>query len=308
MADWFCSDFHAVDNGTLAAACSRDPQRAKSFAEAHGIARAHAGLDALLADPDVDIVYIATPHTAHYDAVRAALSAGKHVLCEKPLVTRVTHACALVEHAEANGRYLAEALWTWHLPAMRKAVGWMNDGRIGRILQVDTSFGYPVPFSAGQREWNDGDAGGVLREMGIYPVAINRLFVEGPPRDIQVTHRKAPNGVESHIAAIFDQGQAISSLSTSMLARLGNGATITGELGRIEIPDAFRADECSLYELDERVAHFEAPRDTRGYHYQAVDAGRDIAAGRLQSSIVPLSASLAFQQDMAAILARIRQE
>ncbi|MCG8442040.1 MAG: Gfo/Idh/MocA family oxidoreductase [Caulobacterales bacterium] len=305
MADWFCGDFASVTNGALAAVASRAQSSADAFAARHAISRAYGRYGDMLADPGVDIVYIATPHSAHKRDILAALAAGKHVLCEKPLVANLAEAREVLAAAAASGRYLAEAMWTWSLPAMRAAKAWADAGRIGRIVHVKTDFGYPVPYDPGRREYADGTAGGALREMGVYPIAISRLFLDRDPNGVHVVHQAAPNGVEWDVSALFDFGDATAALATSYRCRMGNAAHILGEDGYVIIPDAYRCHRAQLFHLDTLIEAFDAPRQERGYHLQAIAAGEDIAAGRAESAVVPLAASLAFQRDMAAILSAI---
>lgn len=302
MAEWFCDDFGSVHNGQLGAVCSRKIESAQLFANKYNIPKAYGSYDELLADNDIDVVYIATPHTAHKQGIIQALNAGKNVVCEKPLVTRVADAHEVFEAARRTNRYLMEALWTWHLPAMQTAKAWVRAGRIGRLVHVKTDFGYPVPYSPTQREYEKKDAGGALREMGIYPVAIARWFIDKPYKELHVVHQEAPNGVEYDLTAVFDYGDITATLATSFRCRMRNAAYILGEEGYIVLPDAFRGSEAQLFKIDDQIDHFQANRTERGYHYQAIAVGEDIMAGRLESPIVSHQDSLTIQQDMAAIL------
>ena len=304
MADWFCSDFGSVGNGQLTAVCSRHQANADIFAARYGVSKTYTAYGDMLASDDVDIVYIATPHTTHKKQVLDALAAGKHVLCEKPLVTRVADAEDVITAARAAKVYLMEAMWTWHLPAMRAAKNWVDSGRIGRLVHLKTDFGYPVPYASDQREYDPQDAGGALREMGIYPVAIGRYFIGREPESVHVVYQNAPNGVEADLSALFDYGDMTATLATSFRCRMRNAAYVVGEEGYIVLPDAFRCHEAYLFHLDEQIDHFKAPRSERGYHYQAIAVGEDIAEGRLESEVLPLSASLSFQRDMATILGK----
>lgn len=304
MAEWFCSDFGSVPNGRLAAVASRTSERAQGFADQFGIPSAYGSYAEMLADDDLDVIYIATPHKAHKANILQAVAAGRAVVCEKPFVTTVADGMEVVAAAKAAGVYVTEALWTWHLPAMKQARAWVDEGRIGRLVHVKADFGYPVAYSPDQREYDAKAAGGALREMGIYPLAIGRYFIGRDPTSIQVVHQTAPNGVEHDLTALFDYGDVTAVLATSYRCRMRNAAYIIGEEGYIVLPDAFRAQEASLFQLDQLVDNVSFPRLERGYHYQAAAIGEDLAAGRTESLVVPLDASLAFQRDMATILAR----
>ena len=300
MSDWFCSDFGSVPNGELVAVSSRSEQAARQFADRYNMPHAVSSVSDLL-KLDLDIVYIATPHTTHKSIAIECLEAGMPVLCEKPIVTSQADAEELISVARRSDTYLAEAMWTWHLPAMIKAKQWVTEGRIGKLVHVKTDFGYPVPYSPDQREYDAKDAGGALREMGIYPIAISRFFIDRSPDRVMVAHQPAPNGVEQDLTAVFDFGDMTSTLATSYRCRMGNAAYIIGEEGYIIIPNAFRADRASLFKVDDEIETFAAERTERGYHYQAINIGNDVLSGAKESSVAPLSASLSLQQDIKQI-------
>lgn len=305
IADWFVTDFSAVPNGTVVAVASRSQANADAFARRHGIARAYGDYDALMADPDVDVVYIATPHTQHLENAIEALRAGKAVLCEKPLTVTPDECRALIRVAEETGGYLMEAMWTYFLPAIRQAEAWVAAGRIGRIRHIKADFGYPLPYASDRREYDAGLGGGALLEMGIYPVALAWLFLRQGPQAIHVTARTAPNGVEDDVVAVFDYGDCVASLATSFRCKLQNWAYIIGEEGYIAIPDFWRARTCYLYRLDERIDDFTDGRADQGFSFEAVAVGDDLLAGKRQSDVVSLADSLKFQEHVARIKARI---
>jgi predicted dehydrogenase len=192
-------------------------------------------------------------------------------------------------------------MWTWFLPAVRKAKEWVDAGRIGNIVQIKADFGYPLVYAADKREYNAELAGGCLLEMGVYPVALAALFADRDPVDIAVVSRHAPNGVEDDIAAIFNYDDFVATLGTSFRAKLHNWAYIIGEDAYIAIPNFWCASECQLWVLDEKVDNFNDGRTTNGFDYQIEAVNADLQAGRKQSEIMPLSASLRFQHHMDRI-------
>lgn len=305
IADWFVSDFGAVANGEVVAVASRTQAKADAFARRHGVARAYGDYGELLANPDVDVVYIATPHTAHLINATDALRAGKAVLCEKPLTVTPDECRTLIAAVEETGGYLMEAMWTYFLPAIRRAQAWVAAGRIGRIRHIKADFGYPLPYAPDRREYDADLGGGALLEMGIYPVALAWLFLRRDPETIQVTARTAPNGVEDDVVAVFDYGDCMASLATSFRCKLQNWAYIIGEEGYIAIPDFWRARTCYLYRLDERIDAFTDGRADQGFSFEAVAVGDDLLTGKRQSDVVSLADSLKFQEHVARIKARI---
>lgn len=304
IAHTFARDIGLAGNARLAAVASRSLESAQTFAAQYDIGKAHGSYAELCADDDVDAVYIATPHNLHARQARDAIDAGKAVLCEKPLTDNPGACRDLIEHAAKKNVYLMEAMWTWFLPAVRRARQWVAEGRIGRIRHLKADFGYPLPYDPERREYDSRLAGGCLLEMGVYPVAIADLFLQATPRDISVIAHFAPNGVEDDVAMLMRYDDSTATLATSFRCRLPNSACIVGDDGYIVIPDFFRARECALYRLDERLEHFEDRRESTGFDYEIEAASADILAGRLESATVPTAASLRFQECMAAVKAR----
>jgi predicted dehydrogenase len=224
-------------------------------------------------------------------------------MCEKPLTTSAAECRALLSVANQTGGYLLEAMWTWFLPAVRQAKAWVDAGRIGQLLHVKADFGYPKDYDPEDRVYNAALAGGCLLDMGIYPVAIARLFMADVPRDVYVIARHAPNGVDDDVSMLFDYGERVASLATSFRTKLPNTAFIIGAEGTIEIPHFWSARECRLVVMHDIVDTFTDDRQGCGFEFQIESASTDILEGRSQSAIVPHAASLAFQEDMDRVKA-----
>lgn len=301
IAHTFAQDMPATSNGIVQAVAARSGSSAHRFADEYGIPVAHEGYDALYSDPDVDAVYVATPHTFHLQNASDALRAGKAVLCEKPLTVDARECQQLIAVARQSSAYLMEAMWTWFLPAIQKAKEWVDAGRIGKIVRIQSDFGYPLAYGANKREFNAELAGGCLLEMGVYPVALTALFAERDPDEISVTARHAPNGVEDDLVATFAYPDFVASLGTSFRAKLRNWAYVIGDEAYVAIPDFWPANGCQLWVLDEMVDSFDDGRKTNGFDYQVEAVNKDLAAGRKESNVMPLSASLRFQSHMDLI-------
>jgi predicted dehydrogenase len=302
IAHQFAEDFAYVENGSLTAVASRSEETATKFAARHSIATAYSSYEQLYDDPDIDAIYIATPHSLHLQNAADALRAGKAVLCEKPLTISVAEVDKLMSIAADTGGYLMEGMWTWFLPAIQRALGWYEAGQIGRLRHIKSDFGYPfLPFSADRREYNAALGGGVLSEMGIYPIAMAYLFTRSDPVSIDVVSRNAPNGVEDDVVAVLNYDDFTTTLSTSFRCKLPNQTYIIGDKGHIVIPDFWCARECHLYQVDERKESFVDQRESRGYDYEATAVGNDLLQGRSESAIMPLAVSRVFQEHIAAI-------
>ena len=304
IARQFAEDFSAVENAVIHAVAARNAESARQFAGDFSIPHAYSSYDALFSDPNIDVVYIGTPHNLHKEHALAAMAAGKAVVCEKPLTVNADECRILQSAAESQNVYLMEAMWTYFLPALQQAKAWVDAGRIGTIQQIKADFGYPqLPYSADKRMYNADLAGGCLLEMGVYPVALAWFFLRQDPTSIQVVSRHAPNGVEDDLAVLFNYKELVATLGTSFRCKLQNWAYIIGDEGYIAIPDFWRAREAMLYQLDECVERFCDERETLGLHYEAQAATDDLLAKRRESSIVTHADSLAFQRHMDAIRA-----
>lgn len=304
IASQFSQDLSFSKQSQLYGIAARRLHDAEAFAKKYGVEKAYQGYQAMFDDPEIDAVYIATPHNFHFENAKDAINAGKHVLCEKPITISSKEFLALSELAKAKGVFLMEAMWTYFLPAILKAKSWLADGRIGNVKHIKTDFGYPMPFVKGGREYEPSLAGGSLLDMGIYPIAIAHYFLESDFELLNVNAQFAPSGVDDDVILLGKANDVMVSLATSFKCRLGNSAYIIGDKGYILIPDAFRASECFLYEGDELLAHFCDERKSLGYNFEANEVIEAIRTGRLESPIMSHEKSFKLQTQMEDIKAR----
>jgi predicted dehydrogenase len=306
IAHQFAQDFRFVPNGELVAVASRSGFQAEAFAETYGIPRAYAGYELMLEDPEVDAVYVATPHTLHYGNSKDAIRAGKHVLCEKPFTVGAREARNLFRLSDQSSVFIMEGMWTYFLPAIRKAMQWIKQGRIGTVRQLKADFGYPqLPYDPESREYSVDLAGGCLFDMGIYPIAMAWLVMQRDPENIQVFSHHAPNGVDDDVVMVFDYGLkgggTLATLACSFRSTLHNACHIIGEHGYIAIPDFWRAKECRLYQLDEPVDHFTDDRESIGLNFEAIAVNEDILSGLKQNVIMTWNNTIKFQEHMSRV-------
>ena len=297
----FARDIQSVKNAQLIAIAARDTLSAQTFATLFAVSKAYGSYAELFADSAIDAVYVATPHNLHFEQVLAAIKAGKHVLCEKPVTVSSEECRQLIEAAKVNNVFFMEAMWTYFLPAIRKAQEWVEAGRIGKVRHVKADFGYPIPYDPKRREYDAALAGGCLLEMGIYPVALAELFIKSESIHCYSSVKFAPNNVENDVISVISYGNAIATLASSFSAKLQNWAYIIGEHGYIAIPDFWRANNCFLYQLDEQIDNFDDNRSTLGFDFQIQSVSADILAGKIESAIVSHAASLSFQKRMEMI-------
>jgi len=301
IAQQFCQDMSFVNNGELVAVGARNIENARAFANTFNIKNAYEGYQSVFDDPDVDIVYIATPHNFHVDNVRDALNAGKSVLCEKPIAISSKESKQLIDLANHKQLFLMEAMWTYFLPAIIKAKQWVEEGRIGKIKHIKADFGYPMPYQLESREYRTDLAGGCLLDMGIYPLAIAHYFANDAMSNLIVKADFAPNGVEDDLIILADAGKIKLNLATSFQCKLQNVAVIIGDNGHIVIPDFWRANSCELYHSDDLVDRYFDNRESLGLNYEAYAAGEALQANKLEHENMPHKVSQLLQEQMEDI-------
>ncbi len=239
IASQFAADA-AAGGLRLMAVASRDAEKAQAFAQRFGIASAFASDDALLADPEVDFVYIALPNSLHGEATRRAARAGKHILCEKPWVTTRAEAEALLPVIRDAGVFFMEAFMYRCHPQWAKVREWIDAGRIGSLRTLEARFGYHLPAeSANVRNHADLD-GGALLDVGCYPISLARWVTGEEPVRWRCLARKAKGVDEETVGLLEFPSGFLASFQCSMRASMPHGAVIYGEAGRIEIESPWR--------------------------------------------------------------------
>ncbi len=304
IAHKLASDLSLVPGHRLGAVGSRTAASAEAFVREHGDAdtRAHDSYEELAADPDVDVVYVATPHSRHAEDVRLCLAAGKHVLCEKPLTLDAESARALVQEARAAGLLLAEAMWMRTNPAIRRTVELVGDGVIGTVRQVRADLGFVGPRDR-ERLWRPELGASALLDLGIYPLTFANLVL-GPPERIAAAAHLDANEVDlSGGATLVHAGGAVSNLSWTQEAWSDSRASIAGDVGRIELPPRFHHPDHLDVVVDDVTERIELPRTGHGYSHEIEEIGHCLAEGRTESELLPLAATLDVMDQMDRIRA-----
>ncbi|MFT5221825.1 MAG: putative dehydrogenase [Glaciecola sp.] len=287
-----------IDDAELVAVGSRTDDAARHFATSYDVPHAHGSYEALMADDEVDVVYVATPTSHHLTHSLAALRSGRHVLCEKAFTANAAEAAVLVKAAEQHDRFLMEAMWTWFLPAIEQVQQWVAEGRIGDIRVIQADFGLRV--EATHRRLLDPElAGGSLLDMGIYPVALSRLLL-GAPRTVAAVGKLGTTGVDTNLAAVLGHPDgAVTTFATSLEADLPKVASIVGTLGTIHLAAPFfGASSAELIIGDHRQI---AERPHRGLAHQAEHVMDCIERGLDESPVLPLATSVAMMETLDQI-------
>lgn len=305
MARSFAADLALVPGARLAAVGSRSEASARAFADEYGDGRtrAHGTYAALVADPGVDVVYVATPHALHLDGARAAFAAGKHVLCEKPLTLRTADAEEMVRLAGAHDRFLMEAMWTACHPVIRQLRRELATGRFGTPRHVAAELGFRVDAPPTDRMLAPELGGGALLDMGIYPLTFAHLVL-GEAEELRGVATVAATGVDLDIAiAGRYPGGAVATLHASMTSWSTRSASIATDLGRVELRGDFHHPEAAVFtpfgRPDQQVVLTgEEPVIGRGYGNEVVEVERCVRAGLRESPLVPHAQTLTLMRQM----------
>lgn len=287
----------AKTNGVRAyAVASRTPERARAFARENGVEKSYGSYAGLAADPQVHAVYVATPHTLHFENCMLALQNGKHVLCEKPMVMTHAQAKTLFDYAKAHGLFLMEAMWSRFLPFAQTARRWIDQGLIGRVRFIDSilSFAASNPDPA-HRLVNPALGGGALYDLGIYSVEMSSFFAGANPEAYAGLHTPYCKGTDAMAAIVARYpGDILATMRTGLVVQSDERMTVTGDTGRIELSRPHFITDLRRYEqnvLAEEL-HMEL-EGANGQTWQLAAVRDDILAGRTESSVVPHADTLA---------------
>lgn len=306
IARLFTSDL--LETGfTVAAVGSRTQASADAFAAEYGIPRAHGSYEALAADPEVDAIYISTPHPFHAAGALLAIEHGKHVLVEKPFTINAAEARRVVDAAAERGLVVLEAMWTRWLPHMVRVRELIASGALGEVRALIADHDQKLPVDPSHRLQNPELGGGALLDLGIYPVSF-AWDVFGAPASVHAISSPTLTGVDRQTAIIFGYpGGEQAVLHTQLDARGPSTAAIIGTEARIEIdPVWYTPTSFSLIDsTDAVIERFEQPVAGRGMQFQAAELERLVAEGSLAGEILPPEESVAIMGTLDEIRRQI---
>ena len=303
IARTFASDIRLIDEGVVAAVGSRSQASADAFGDEFDVANRHGSYEALVADPEVDAVYVATPHPMHYDNASLALEHDKPVLVEKAFTMTGVQARGLVSVARSKGLFMMEAMWTRFLPHVVAVRELLAEGALGEIVSVSADHGQWFVKDPTSRLFAPELGGGALLDLGVYPVSFASMVLGTPSR---VTAMITPTftGVDGQTSMLFGyESGAQAVLTCTLLARSPTRASIVGTEARIDVNGDFYAPSAfTLAPRNGEVTHYEFAHLGRGLHYQAAEGARCIADGQTESTIMPLDESVAIIETMERVL------
>jgi predicted dehydrogenase len=305
IASRFAEAMQLVDDGAIVAVASRSLERANAFGDRFGVPARYGEYEALAADRDVDVVYVATPHSRHERDTFLFLDAGKHVLCEKPFALNATQGRRMVEAARARGLFIMEAMWTRFLPSYRSLVAVLAEGRIGDPLVVEADFGFRRPVQPDHRLFDRALGGGALLDLGIYPVQLCSLVLGAPDR-LVADGAVGATGVDEVVAGVLHHTSgAVGVVKAALRAGLSCRARITGSEGSIELPAFMHCPAWIDVATASGIERIDGAYEGDGLRFQVEEVHRCLAAGHAESAVMPLDETLSIAGTLDAMRAQL---
>jgi len=293
MSAKFTRGLKILSDAELYSVGSRDAGRAKAFADEFGFVNYYGSYEELAADPEVEVIYIASPHSHHYEHTLLCLNNGKNVICEKAFAINRKQVNEMISLARSRGLFLMEALWPPFQPNYKKAFEILNSGILGKVVHMHAWFSFNPPYDPGDRKFNLSLGGGSLLDIGIYPV-IDALTFIGVPSEIIASAVFAPTGSEESLSAIFKYSDGrMASIYSSFKTNSGIGCELFCEKGNLVVSRGRDMNQRTILKM-----HGEDPAETvfsppaMGYHFEAEEVMRCLNNGLTESPVVPHSFSI----------------
>lgn len=296
IAARFAREIPARTDQHVVAVASRELARARAFAAEHRLAEAYGDLGSFTSS-DIDVVYVASPHSEHRDHALAAIAAGKHVLVEKAFTRNAAEAEEVFEAARSRGVFAMEAMWTRFLPHMVAIRSLLDQGALGQVVGLSADHGQKLDADPAGRLLNPALAGGALLDLGVYPLAF-ALDVLGAPETVQATGALAETGVDAAEVVLLGYPGGVQAVCTATLrAKTPTTAAINGTRARVEIEGDFYAPASfSVVASGQRTT---VPRQTEGgFQYQVAEVARRVTAGESESPLMSWQHTLDVQRVM----------
>lgn len=291
--------FPYASGAEVLAVASRTPGKAKSFAGKWGIPRSYESYEALVIDPDIDIVYIATPNSLHCTLAKLAMEHGKHVLVEKPIAMSAAQAREMAACAKENGVFLMQGIWTRFFPAVRELKALLHDGVIGSVHNLQADFAYSMPYIAGHRMFEPALGGGALMDVGIYSLAFaSDIYGAAPVQAVGLANKAY--GVDLRANGVLQfPGGGMASFFCSCDTRAPETCRIFGEKGWIEVPKFYAPSgfRVHLYGCD-HAQEYTFPLDAEGFQYEITAVSDCVRQGLMGCPLLPLEETVALMEVM----------
>lgn len=298
IAGHMAKAINALNGVEAYAVASRSIERAQEFADEWKFTKAYGSYEELVADGEIDLVYVATPHAMHYDNARLAVEHGRNVLVEKAFTANADMAKKLIALAEEKGVFLSEAMWTRFMPSLKTIRDIIASGRIGEVDFVEADFS--IPISHIKRLYDPELAGGALLDLGVYTLTFASLFLGDEVKEVRSRCIKYKTGVDGtdHIEITFADGRK-AFLRTSMLTGYTNEGNINGTKGRIQVFNINKFEKINVYDEDGKLVEEIIPEFmVNGYEYEVMACIKAIEAGQKECEEMPHSVTLHIMEQM----------
>jgi predicted dehydrogenase len=304
IARQFVRGLRSLPEAEVLAVGSRSEASAAKFADERNIPRGHASYHALASDPDVDVVYIATPHPFHAENAMLCLEAGKAVLCEKPFCVNAPEAERVVELARERGLFIMEGMWTRFFPLMEEVRRLVSEGDIGEVRMLNVDFGFRADLDPASRLFDQTLGGGALLDVGVYCVSFASMVLGRPSGSVGISHL-GETGVDEQASVVLEhEGGRLANLSIGIRTTTPQEATIIGTEAYVRIHAPWwRPESMTISRPGTEDEHVEAPVSGNGFNYEAAEVMRCLEAGKTESDIMPLDETVSIMKTMDSIRA-----
>ena len=299
IADKMAETLTGLNPTAKRAVASRDAAKAQAFAQRWGFEKAYGSYEQLVEDPEVDLVYIATPHSHHYQHAKLAIEAGKPVLCEKAFTANARQADRLLNLAHQRGVFITEAIWTRYMPLSLKVKELLDAGTIGEPRLLNCSLCYEM--SDKERIWTPELCGGSLLDLSVYCINFARMYFGGDIASQTSSCVKGKGGMDAHdmISWAYNDGR-IANLQSSAVCQCSRAGMIAGTKGFIVVENTNCPDRVTVYDSDYKPVQIYQPAADRitGYEYQVLACEDALSRGLLESPYMPHAETLAIMEIM----------
>jgi dihydrodiol dehydrogenase / D-xylose 1-dehydrogenase (NADP) len=303
IAKIFARDMPYAPGAELVAVGSRNQATADAFGDMFNVPRRYGSYEGLIDDPEVDVVYVATPHPAHHDVTIALLNAGKHVLCEKPFAMNTAEAREMIDAARANNRFLMEAMWTRFRPAMVKVREFIQGGEIGEVQYLTANMGWNNPFDPEFRLYNKELGGSALLDAGVYAVSFAHMVLGEPDQIVSVATLGETGVDENCMITTHYPGGAVANAGITVRANSRNLAMIAGTQGSILMDhDWHRPSTFTIFRNGKDPEFFDCSHEGTGYQFEMLEVMRCIREGKTEHPVMPLDETLQIQAIMEKVI------
>lgn len=273
-------------NGEVYAVASRNKERAEKFARENNVKKAYGSYDEIIKDKDIDVVYIATPHSNHYEYIIKSLNNNKHVLCEKAITVNERELEEALKIAREKNLVLEEAMTLFHMPLYEKVIKKINNEDLGKVNMVQVSFGSFKEYDENNRFFNLDLAGGALLDIGTYALSFARYFLSSMPEEILSTVKKAKTGVDEESGIILKTKEdEVATISLAFRSKMPKRGIVSCDNGFITIDNFPRANKATINYLDGAVEVIECGEEEKALDYEVIFMEERIKENKESNSI-----------------------